>query len=111
MKPNDPYRRKRAAISAALAQDELPAEYTDRAILQLMQDEDEQRAFVLSEFLDRGLIRSAIAGAYSPDMAIAYLRAHFCAWLREHRMYRITTTAWALYAADHPAAPASADAT
>lgn len=110
MKPNDPYRKQRVALSAALAAEELPAEYYERAILILMHEEDEQRAFVNSEFLDRGMIRSAIAGAYSPDMAIAHLRAHFCAWLREHRKYRITTTAWALYAADNPTAPASADA-
>lgn len=106
MNPHGPYRRKRAALFAALAQDELPVEYSDRAILQLMEEEDEQIAFVNSEFLDRGVIRSAIAGAYSPDMAIAHLRALFCAWLRENRRYRITTTAWALYAADHPAEPA-----
>lgn len=106
MNAHDPYRRKRAAMSAALAENELPVEYTDRAILQLMQDDNEQIAFVNSEFLDRGVIRSAIAGAYSPDMAIAHLRAHFCAWLREHRKYRIITTAWALYATDHPAEPA-----
>lgn len=98
---NDPMRRRRAELAAALG-DELPAQYYDRAVAMLMEDENEQRDFVHSEFFDRGLIRLMIARTVRPDDAHVALRQDFAAWLRDHRKFRVTTMAWALYAADHP---------
>lgn len=107
MKPNDPCRRKRAAISAALAADELSPEYYERAVARLMSDTSEQRDFVFSEFIDMGVVRQMIAGTTSPQAARRILIDQFDAWLRQHRKFRVITTAWELYGSDHSTAPAS----
>lgn len=99
---NDPYRRRRTELAAAMAKDELPSEYYERAVAQLMQDESEQRDFVNSEFLDLASIRAMLGGKLVPDDLQRILGAQFAGWLREHRKFRVTTMAWALYAADHP---------
>lgn len=99
----DPLRRKRARL-AAMVDDELPPAYYERAVAQLMQDDSEQRDFVHSEFLDLASIRAMLAGQLPPDDLQRILGAQFAGWLREHRKFRLTTMAWALYAQDHPTA-------
>jgi len=99
---NDPMRRRRAALAAAVADQELPAEYFERAVAQLMIDPSEQRDFVQSEFLDLGSIRAMLNGEMIPDDFQRILGLQFAGWLREYRKFRVTTMAWALYAKDHP---------
>lgn len=101
MSMNDPLRRRRIALGA-LAEDELPAEYYDRAAADLMKDENEQRDFVNSEFLNRGAIRAMIGGTRAPHEVARDIELDFAAWLRRERQFRLTTMAWALYANDHP---------
>lgn len=110
MNRHDPYRKRRNALFAALAADDLPPEYYARALDDLMKDESEQRDFVHSEFMPLDLVRRMLNGDLAPTHLLVWCRAHFRTWLREHRKYRVTTTAWALYAADHPTAPAPDDA-
>ncbi|HEX7646339.1 MAG TPA: hypothetical protein VF450_02890 [Noviherbaspirillum sp.] len=93
--------RRRLNFKALLG-DELPPEYYERAVAQLMLDENEQRDFVQSEFLDLASIRAMIGGKLPPDDLQRILSAQFAGWLREHRKFRVTTMAWALYAQDHP---------
>jgi hypothetical protein len=104
MSRTDPYRRKRAALAGILnPEDELPPEYYERAVQKLMGDSSEQRDFVWSEFMDTGVIRQMLAGTTSPAAARKILLDQFDAWLRDHRKFRVITTAWELYGSDHPA--------
>jgi hypothetical protein len=104
MSRTDPYRRKRAALAGILnPEDELPPEYFERAVQKLMAESSEQRDFVFSEFIDMGVIRQMVAGTTSPQAARQILVDQFDAWLRDHRKFRIITTAWELYGSDHPA--------
>jgi len=105
MTSHGPYRRRRAAFAAALAAEELPPEYYERAVDYLMTEKCEQRDFVRSEFMDISLIEQMLDGTMSPSELHSNYRDQFAAWLREQRKFRVTTTAWALYAADHPEAP------
>lgn len=95
-------RSERLAAINAMAGDELPHEYYERAVTQLMQEVDEQRDFVHSEFVPLESLRLMLNGDLPPEHFFSKASAHFRLWIERERKFRITTMAWALYAADHP---------